>query len=315
MGLPTQNDVQAVDPILTNLLVGYMQADDRFVASRAFPAVPVEKDSGTYFIFTKKYWFLDELKPRAAGDPFAQGGYGIESTTFATLQYGLEHKIPIEVRANSQVPMSLEEAGLRWLAQQSLIRKERAFAADFMKTSVWGTDDDNSTTDWDDYASGDPVADVLTARKTISNATGYDGNTLIVGLDVHHAILNHPDVIDRMKYTNVASVANLAGMVGAMFGLANYLVCSASYNSVNEGQSGTYAGIVANDALVCHTSPTPGILVPSAGYTFAWEGGGGMGAIGQYFAPDRRADILQHIEQWDQKAVATDLGYFFNTVI
>ena len=50
MSLPTINDVQAVEPVLTNLLIGYMQADDRFVASKVFPIVPTDKDSGTYYI-------------------------------------------------------------------------------------------------------------------------------------------------------------------------------------------------------------------------------------------------------------------------
>ena len=45
MTIPTLNDIQAVDPVLTNILVGYKQADTRFVASKVFPAVPVDKDS------------------------------------------------------------------------------------------------------------------------------------------------------------------------------------------------------------------------------------------------------------------------------
>ena len=48
MALPTINDVQLVEPVLTNMLVAYRQSADRFVASRAFPAVSVGSDSGTY---------------------------------------------------------------------------------------------------------------------------------------------------------------------------------------------------------------------------------------------------------------------------
>jgi len=36
--------------------------DSRFVAGKVFPPIPVEKDSGTYYILTKKYWFLDLLE-------------------------------------------------------------------------------------------------------------------------------------------------------------------------------------------------------------------------------------------------------------
>ena len=123
MPLPTINDVQAVNPVLTNMLIGYQQADDRFVAGRVFPAVPVEKDSGTYFIFTKKYWFLDGLEERAPGASFARTGFGVESSTYKTLQWAVEEPLADETRANSQIPMDLEQAALRHIAQQSLIRK------------------------------------------------------------------------------------------------------------------------------------------------------------------------------------------------
>lgn len=312
---PTLGTIQAVDPVLTNMLVGYKQDDSRFVASRAFPVVPVEKDSGTYYIFTKKYWFLDQMEQRAPGTDFARSGYAVSSTTYTTLQWGLEHVIPDEHRANNQVPMGLEQAGVQWLAQQSLIRKERAFASDFMATSVWGTDDNNSTTDWDDFTSGDPFNDVLTAKRTISNNTGNDGNTMVLGYIVHQALQNHPDIVDRIKHVQVAGPGNVETALSSLFDVPNYLVGKATYNSANEGQTFSASAIIDDDCLVCYVSPTPGIMQPSAGYTFAWDGGGGAGVISSYRDDKVDSDILKSKEQWDQKAVATDVGYFFADVV
>ena len=70
MAQPTSTDIQAVNPIITGMLVGYMQADDRFVASKVFPNVPVEKQSATYYVMTKKYFFSDEIALRAPGSRF-----------------------------------------------------------------------------------------------------------------------------------------------------------------------------------------------------------------------------------------------------
>ena len=39
---PTNNDLQAVNAVLTNMLVGYMQNQDRFIADRLFPGVAVD---------------------------------------------------------------------------------------------------------------------------------------------------------------------------------------------------------------------------------------------------------------------------------
>jgi hypothetical protein len=315
MALPTVNDVGAVDPVLTNMLVAYVQDDSRFVASRVFPAVAVEKDSGTYYLITKKYFFLDSLEERAPGGDFPVIPFGVSTATYTTLQWAAEMSIADEVKANSQVPMDLEQVALRRVAQASLIRKENLFATDFMKTGVWGTDDNNSTTDWDDFASGDPVKDVLTASRTISNATGYQPNALVLGAIVDEALRNHPDIIDRLKYTQAATRANIDGALAAIFGAEQYLVARSSYSNTNENVAFSASAIVDDDCLVCHINAAAGVFGASAGKTFAWPGGGGMGTI--YRDPARRnhSDVFQHKEQWDQKAVATDLGYFYADVV
>ena len=315
MAQPTHSELQAVDPVLSNMLVGYQQSQDRFVADRVFPLVPVEKQGFTYYLFTKKYWFLDEMKGRSPGAAFARGGYGASTTTGFANTWGLEHPIADEARANNQTPMGLEQAGLQWLAQQSLIRRERAFAADFMATSVWATDDNNATTDWDDFSAGDPVNDVLTAKRTISNSTGMDGNAMVLGYIVHQALVNHPDIIDRVKYTRDGLLGTVEQILAQAFGVERYLVGKSSYNSANEGQTFSGAAIIDDDCLVCSISAAPGMFTASAGYTFAWDGGGGGGQIAQYREPQVKSDVLQLSEAWDQKAVATDLGYFFADVV
>jgi hypothetical protein len=315
MAQPTHSEVQAVDPVLTSMLVGYQQADARFVANKVFPLVPIELQGFTYYIVTKKYWFLDEMKGRTPGAAFARGGYGVSSTTGYANTWGLEHPIVDEARKNNQVPMSLEQVGTKWLAQQSLIRRERAFAADFMVTGVWGTDDNNATTDWDDFTAGDPFSDILTAKRTISNNTGVDPNTMTLGYIVHVALQNHPDIVDRIKYNQIAGLRTVETALQSLFDIANYNVGKATYNSANEGQTMTAAAIIDDDCLVSYTTPTPGLFEASAGYTFAWAGGGGGGEMVQYRDQSAKSDILQNSEAWDQKAVATDVGYFFADVV
>lgn len=313
MALPTVDDVQAVEPVLTNMLVGYQQSDDRFVASRVFPVVPVDKDSGTYMVFTKKYWFLDEMGNRAPGGNFAQVNMGVSSSTYSTLQWAAESRLADEVRANSQVPLDLESAAVRLLSQRSLIRKERAFAADFMTSSVWSSDP--TPTDWDDFTNGDPIGDVSTYGNTISDSTGQTPNTLVCGKIVHTALIRHPDILDRMKYVLLADKSTVEMNIAAVLGLQNYWVSKASYNSANEAASGTYSPIIDDDALLCVVNPSAGLFDATAGKTFVWAGGGGSGTIYTVRNDMVHADLIQIKEQWDQKAVATDLGIFFPDIV
>jgi len=314
MSLPTLNDLHLVDPVLTNILVQYKQDATRFIASQLFPVVPVDKKGGTYPIYTKKYWFTDEMEVRVPGQPYARTGFGVSSSTYKTIQYALAVPIADESRAENQTPLDLEDAAVSFLAQKSLIRKERAFAADFLTTSVWETDD-TTATDWDDFTSGDPVANVLTAVRTISLSTGYQANTLAVGHIVHEALINHPDIIDRIKYVQIPTARATQEALAALFGLERYLVGMAAYNSANEGQDASQTAIFDDDALVCYVNPAPSILKPSAGYTFAWGPGGGAGVIINTRDDENDADLIKNKEQWDQKVVATDLGYFFSDIV
>lgn len=311
--MPTINQVQVQEPILTGILTAYQQESSRFVASRAFPAVPVQTDSGGFLKLTKRFWFRDGLQPRSPGDPFSRVDLGTESDTFKTLQWAADQAIPDEVRANSTLPLDLERAAVEHLALLSLLRKEKQFADDFMKTGVWGTDN-TTATDWDD-TTGDPIANLLDAAGVISAATGMMPNTLIVGAVVDRALMMHADVLDRLKYTQAATQGNIRSALAAMLGIENYLVSTAIIESANPGQTASYGPIIDDDALLLYVNPNAGWAGVSAGKTFYWQPGGGLGSIYRYRDESRQADVVQHKEQWDQKAIAPELGYFFSDIV
>jgi hypothetical protein len=314
MALPTLNDVSAVDPVLQNFLVGFAQGEDRFVALRAFPGVVVPEDSGTYYKFTQKYWFLDGLALRAPGETFARGGVGVETDTYKTLQWGKEYPVAEEVAAANQTGLSLQEAGVRWLAQQSFIRQERAFATDFMKTGVWGTDDNNSATDWDD-ANGLPITNCLTARRTVSQKTGYTPNSILMGEIVYDALLVNAQVLGAMQYTQTTTLATRQALLASVLGFDSLGVSRAIYNSANEAQTAVYAPIIDDDALVYYNNPGASLFDATAGKTFLWAPGGGAGSVRSYMEDQTNSMIIQHKEQWDQKLVASELGYFFADIV
>ena len=105
-----------------------------------------------------------------------------------------------------------------------------------------------------------------------------------------------------------------AAIAGAL-GIENYLVSSAIYDSANEGQAASYGPIIDDDALLLYINPTVGWSGISAGKTFVWQPGGGAGSIYSYYDNGRHATVIQHKEQWDQKLVAPELGYFFSDIV
>ncbi|GAF74467.1 unnamed protein product, partial [marine sediment metagenome] len=138
---------------------------------------------------------------------------------------------------------------------------------------------------------------------------------LVCGLIVADALENHPDIIDRLKYTQGITEVAMKGAMAAIFGLSSYVVGEASYNTADEGQTFSGAAIIDDDALVCYVDPSAGVFGATAGKTFVWAPGGGDGLIIQNRIDETDSDLIKMKAQWDQKAIATDLGYFFSDVV
>lgn len=294
------------------MLVAYMNDDMDFIARRMAPVVSVNEESGTYMTIPAGHWTADKLARRAYGDTYARGGYEFGSDTYKTLQWGLEHPVPDELEATNQAPMRLQQLGLQWLAQQSNIRKERAFAADFFASSVWTTD--ATPTDWDD-ASGVPITDCGTARRTIKQATGQNANAIGMGEIVYDALRVNAQVLARIQYTQTMTVETVEGLLAAVLGFQYLWVSRAIYNSANPGQTASLAPIIHDDALVCVVKPGADMFDASSMKTFAWAPGGGEGAANSYYDNGSDSTIVKHKEQWDQKLVSADLGYFFPDIV
>lgn len=315
---PTRSDVRAVDPVLTNLLVGFMNAEAGYVANQAVDAIPVDSSAGTYFIFDKKYWFLDDMPNRAWGSDYATGGFGLSTGTYETEQYAKAFPIPTETRADSQVPMDLEEAGLQWLANLMRIKREREFAATYMTSGSWTSSVTGTSnfTKWSTYASSDPVGDVRTGKRTVSQLIGRKPNVMICGEIVSDKLANHPDIIDRIKYVQRANIDTVALALADLFGVEMFLEASAIYNTANEGQTASLSPIIDDDALLMYKAPIAGRFNPSAGYALSWAPGGGMGgAMPMYFDEGKDADVIKGKMQFQFKVVSADAGYFFTDAV
>lgn len=311
---PTAAQLRPVaNPVLTNMLVAFMNDDMDFIARRLAPVVSVDEESGTYLTIDFGSWAADKLQRRAYGDKYARGGYKYGSDTYKTLQWGLEHPIPDEHEALSQVPMRLQQVALQWLAQQSNIRKERALAADFFTTGVWATDNTGAT-DWDD-ASGVPITDCGTARRTIKQATGERANTIAMGEIVFDALKVNAQILARIQYTETMTLAAVEGLLAAVLGFDNLFVGRAVYNSANSGQTASLAAIIDDDALVTVVKPGTDMFTASGLKTFTWAAGGGEGSARTYRDDESDSDIVKHKEQWDQKLISSSLGYFFSDIV
>jgi hypothetical protein len=318
MPQPTNSDVH-VDAILTNISVAYIQQQGAFIANRVFPAVPVEKQSDKYFTYTKGDWFRDEAALRAPATESVGSGYSLSTATYSTDVYAFHKDVDDQVRANADNPINPDRDATEFVTQRMLLRQEIDWNTSFFTTGVWDTDVVGGTnfTKWSNYTSSDPIEDIEAGKSTILTSTGFMPNTLVLGYDAFRQLRNHPDIVDRIKYTS--SEVPTEGVLARMFGVDRVLVARAIKNTAAEGAAVSMSTVHGKNAALYYVAPSPGLLTPSAGYQFGWRGvSDGMGqniGITRFRIPELRADRIEAQMAWDYKVVASDLGYFFSSCV
>lgn len=311
MAQPSRSTVH-VDSVLTNISVAYIQDQNNYIASRVFPVIPVDKQSDLYFTYDKNAWFRDEAQRRAPATESAGSGYGVSTATYTADVFAFHKDVDDQTRANSDSPLNPDADATRFVTSRLLLKKEKQWAADFFVTGVWGTSTTPSAL-WDNYSTSDPIDDIETGKQTILTNTGFMPNTLVLGYPVFRQLKNHPDIVDRIKYTSSENITT--AMLARLFEVENVYVAMGTNATNNEGETAAYSLIQGKHALLCYSNPNPGLLAPSAGYTFTWRGvGGAFGSevgVSRIPMPLVKADRIEAEMAWDNKLVATDLGYIF----
>ena len=324
MPQPNINSVH-VDAILTNISVAYLQNQDNFIADKVFPVVPVDKKSDKYFTYTKNDWFRDEAQRRADGTESAGSGYNLSTGTYSADVWAFHKDVGDQTVANADAPLNPLREATEFVTRRLLLRKEIQFVSDFFTTGVWADDvtgvagapSSGETKQWSDYSSSDPINDIEAGKSEILSSTGMEANTLVLGYEVFRQLKNHPDLVDRIKYTSSQTITE--DMLARMFDLDRVLVAKAVKATNNEGASEAYSFAYGKSALLCHTASAPGLLTPSAGYTFSWTGvSGGIGStigVSSFRMESLKAERVEAEMAFENKVIGADLGYFWNTIV
>lgn len=320
------------DTYLTNYSFQLTQDDASFVAGVASSMIPVEIEAGKYNVYEPGYFWRDEVKVRPLGGRPAQVGYGVTDGNYSAEEWALEHTIDDRTRRNSRAQINLDENATRLLTGKQMIRADRIWADNFFKSGAWGMEvtgdanpanvDADTFLLWDDDAST-PISDIEEWKELIRLATGMEPNTLVLGANVRKRIKNHPDFVDRIKYTSSAAITN--AVMAALFEVENLRTARALYNTANERLPGDQGGgkdltyiVDPNSALLAYIDPNPSLNSPTAIANFAWTGlvpgmtndMGGVMSRGR----DGRAysDYFHSRQAFDLRKVSDDLAVFIH---
>lgn len=324
--MPTKGQAH-IDRALTNMSVAYMQDEANFVADKVFPRIPVKKQSDVYFVYNKGDFFRDEARVRAGAAESAGGEYGVQTDTPYYCKVHAFHKdVTEQDRQNYDDPLDADQDASDFVSQKMLIRRERIWAEKYFTTGVWTTEITGvasapSATQAIKFNldTSDPIGVITNQAVIMAGKTGYKPNTFVMSPFVFYALKNHPDVLDRIKYTQKGIVT--ADLLATLFEVENVYVTWGVVNTANQGANDAIDFIMGKHALLCYVNPKPALKKPSAGYIFTWTGLLGSGAYGNRIVR-LPMDLLglgtERIEgeiAFDAKVIAQDLGVFFANIV
>jgi hypothetical protein len=235
-------------------------------------------------------------------------------------------------RANADPALNPDVDATEYVTDQILLAKENDFMSTFFTTGVW--DGASSSTDmtgsaapastasgflwWNDVAST-PIEDIEGEATSIARLTGKRPNKLLLGPEVWTVLKNHPDVLDRIKYTQTGIMTT--DLLASLLDLDEVAVAWITRNTAVEGSTGggTYAFEAGNDALLAYVEPSPGLRKASAAYNFTWTGGTGIPARGvrikRFRLEQVESDRVEGETWYDHKVIGSSLAAFFASAV
>lgn len=307
---PGLSQVHPIDFLLSNVSQAIIQDEELYgVARRVFPPVPVSNQSNKYIVWDQKDFFRSDAAKRAPGAESAGSGFRNSTDSYFCDVWASHVDIDHITAANADPGVDLERGATAKVTRDILIKEDQDWAATFFVTGVWNSSAGPVGGAWENTNST-PFEDMRARYYTMAQNTGQPPNTLTLGANVFKRLQDHPDALDRIKYTQTGIVTQ--GLIASVMNLSNVYVLFGVANSAAEGAgSGTFAFNAGNHALLSYAPSSPALYEKSAGYTFVWGGVRGNSfpiAISRFYMDWKKTLRIEGEANFDNKVVSSLLG-------
>ena len=305
--LPTVNDVVPVNPVLTNLSIGFK--NEGYLWDQIAPTLEVSQKTGSYFIYTRDYWMRRmEGAERAPEGDYTRIDYGVTTATYKTNEYGFEKLLGDVTKEASMTAEDLEVVDTEFLTHMLQLELEKQAAAAFFVTGVWGTSTTLAGGDqWSDFANSDPIADADTAIRTIRRNTGRKPTDLFVGLLGWEKLKDHPLLLDKYKHSQVGVLTQ--DLVAKALGIERVVVGESVENTAAENATYVGADIWTDNALwVIRDNPRLGAAI-GAMHLIWNEKGNVPWAVESYREERPRSNVTRIFTHSDPIIPSSQSGY------
>ena len=266
----TPAQARVINPVLTSIAQGYSNSE--MIGGSLFPQVNVGSRAGNIITFGKEAFMQYADLARAPGGATKRVQLGYAGSSFGLVDYSLEGSLPIEILQEGMANdkgFSIDGAQIALKGVQDIMALRLEIAQATLATTAGNYGSSNKvtlsgTSQWSDFSgTSDPVAVVETAKDSIRQQTGKRPNVMVIGAQVFKALIQHPVIIDRIKYTgrDVPTVELLSALFGVRVVVGD---------GIKSTDAGVFSDIWGKTAVLAYTelSPLAAMGTPTFGYTY-----------------------------------------------
>lgn len=290
-----------VDKVLTQISVGW--PNNGLVGDKLFPAVTVQKQSDKYYTFGREGWLIED-DVRSPGSVAREvTGAKISTDTYYCVEHSLQIAVTDEERKNADSPLSPDRDGTEMITSKLMLGRERIIQtmvttsgnyASGMTTTLSGT------SQWNDYVNSDPIGNLRTGKRTVHSKIFLEPNLLLVPYTTMSILEDHPDFLERIKYSERAIFS--PELLAAILGFGQVIIPGAGVNNAPLGQAESLAYLWGNDVMMAYVPARPGMKIPAFGYEFVLAGQ----VVDRWRENPRKSDIIRVSRCYDHKFTGTD---------
>lgn len=307
--MPTGTGNVHMDAVLTQISLGW--PNNGLVGSALFPTVQVKKQSDKYYIFGREAWLPEVGDYRAPGTEANElPGLRVSLDTYYAQEHALQVPVTDEERENVDSLFSPDSDGAllvtsklllsREVAMQTLATTAANYAAGLSVTL-------SGTTQWSDYVNSNPISDMRTGIRAVNSKVFMDPNTAIIPYQVMSILEDHPDIIERIKYSERAILT--PEIIGAVFGIPKVIVPGVAVGSGGpSGNAIVGSYLWGKDVVLAWVPDSPGLKVPAFGYEFVWSYGGTPMITDRWREDKRASDLIRVRRRYDLKLVGNEIN-------
>ncbi len=301
-----------IDTVLTNLAVGYKQAE--FVGEKIMPVVFTDKEGVQVPKFGKGS-FVEYETERAVGA--ASNVIALDAPNHLPVVLE-EHDLAVGVDYREEAESLFDERAkaTRRATSGVQLRQEIETATLLQSKAAYESGhykDLSAAIKWSDYTNtdGDPVKDVAEAKEVVRAACGVRPNVLVLGAAVAHKLAYHP-ALQSVLGSNERKLIT-PELMKIIFDVDEVIIGNAVSTPAPNKQTkdvwGNFAALIVRPKVVA-TGNDEG--EPAFGYTFRRKG---MPLVDRYSEVGGKVEYARYTDIRKVAAVGGACGFLFDKVV